>query len=84
MTATLWMLVSRRMRVWTPVAALALIALLASPARASKEGVRESTVGIPARITDFVLPGSELDVFSDAHAPPNLFRGRDFIGRGTR
>lgn len=40
----------------------ALLVLVSLAAFASAQSVRESTVGIPARITDLVLPGSELEV----------------------
>ena len=47
-------------RSWAGI--LLACALLAVPSHAQPQNARESTVGIPARITDIVLPGSELEV----------------------
>jgi hypothetical protein len=52
--------------------ALAVLALLGGLALA--QGKRESTVGIPARIDDLVLPGSELEVLPQTAKTPVVLR----------
>ena len=51
---------------------LAVLVLFAANALA--QGTRESTVGIPARIDDLVLPGSELEVLPQTAKTPVVLR----------
>lgn len=61
-TVLVWIRARRAREAVAKTGALALVAVLMSAPAFAIQDTRESTVGIPARITDFVLPGSEIEV----------------------
>lgn len=66
---------------WSP--SLLAFALVLVGSTASAENARQSTVGIPARITDLVLPGTELEVLPQTAKTPVVLRITRVAPHGT-